>query len=157
MADGRQFTEYRSVWHLLPPMPDGPWGGWVQRNAVIQAASAQRASDRSLTVLRGGQYRCVDTMVPETQKRIYSWNGPVVAAGAWAGGIGTGRSYLPGRPDLAGGDPDVLAISTFPDMPGTFDANPRAYASGPLLNSLPVDVPMKGAMRNRYSLPYGNN
>jgi len=152
MADGRQFTEYRSVCKLLPPMPDGPWGSFEQRAAVIAGGDTQRWSDRSLTAMRGGQTRCVDTMVPESAKRIYSWDGPVVVSGPWQQGIGMGRQYLPGAPQLAGGDPDRLAAATFPDMPGTFDANAQQYSS---LKINPVSIAnYKSKKYNRYSQPY---
>jgi len=165
MADGRQFTEYRSIWNLMPPMPAGPWGGYEQRAQIINAAATQRSSDRAMTVLRGGETNCVDTMVPEVQKKVYSWNGPVIAPGPWQGGIGTGRSYLPGRLDLVGGgsDPDMLAAATFPSalMPGTFEPNPQLYVAGPIRRPVVTSAASGSAggqpsSQNRYSFPYGN-
>lgn len=91
-------------------------------------------------------------MVPELTKRVYSWNGPVEYMSQPAG-IGTGRSYLPGRPELVAGDPDVLAATTFPDMVGTFSTNVATYTripQRPPMPATPAPAPM-----NRYSAPYG--
>lgn len=102
--------------------------------------------------MRAASYGCVDTMVPEITKRVYSWNGPVEYMSQPAG-IGTGRSYLPGRPELVAGDPDVLAATTFPDMVGTFSTNVATYTripQRPPMPATPAPAPM-----NRYSAPYG--
>lgn len=100
-----------------------------------------------MTVMRAGHGACVDTMVPELSKRVYSWNGPVELLSQPAG-IGTGRMYLPGRQELVAGDPDVLAAATFPELFGTFAASrgfvqPQAPVAGP-------------TAKNRYSAPYGS-
>ena len=107
--------------------------------------------DRGETVMRAASYGCVDTMVPELTKRVYRWDGPVEYMSQPAG-IGTGRSYLPGRTELVAGDPDVLAATTFPEMIGTFSTNIATYTSVP--QRPPVPVSAAPARLNRYSAPY---
>lgn len=107
-------------------------------------------TDRSLTAMKAGTMGCVDTMVPELSKRVCGWDGCTTLPGHPAG-IGQGRLYLPGRPDLVGGDPDRLAAETA-FTHGTFFSNPNLYMASPATSS--IHVP---ARPNRYSAPYGNN
>jgi hypothetical protein len=165
MSDGRLFTDYRANCSLLAPHPkDSPaFGGPM--GAPLGAVGAsfedkQRmqkdglfliGTDRSLTAMKAGTLGCVDTMVPELTKRVCGWDGCTTLPGHPAG-IGQGRLYLPGRPDLAHADPDRLAAETA-FAHGTFLANPNVYmAAEPPVSSVPV-VP---ARPNRYSAPYGN-
>jgi hypothetical protein len=94
-------------------------------------------------------------MVPELTKRIYTWDGGVSVL-AHPVGIGAGRLYLPGRPDLATADPDVVARATIPDamLPGTFSTNPASYVamSIPAEKRATAQLP---AAYNRYAAPYG--
>ena len=107
-------------------------------------------TDRSLTVMKAGTLGCVDTMVPELTKRVCGWDGCTTLPGHPAG-IGQGRLYLPGRPDLVV-DPDRLAAETA-FTHGTFLANPNLYMTAELPAS---SVPVVPARPNRYSAPYGN-
>ena len=93
---------------------------------------------------------CVDTMVPETAKRVYTWNSAtLIPTAAGSVGIGTGTLYLPGQPGLVGADPDVLAAATYPVIPGSIK---------PMMVSIPTGSPaaVTGRPRNRYAAPYGN-
>ena len=152
MADGRLFTDYRPNCSLLAPLSLLTWDDYGRKRRMVTTGEVQAASDRSLLVLRGGAQGCVDTMVPELKKRIYTWAGPAGVVTAHPVGVGTGRMYLPGRPELATADPDVLAAATFP-MPGTFVPNPQLYSAAPL-QRLAANRPVAGP-RNRYASPYG--
>jgi hypothetical protein len=155
MADGRLFTDFRQNCALLPKRGGGVWADWERHQSMKRTGEVAMKSDRGLTVMRAASYGCVDTMVPELTKRVYSWNGPVELP-CQAAGIGTGRSYLPGRPDLVGGDPDVLAAATFPAMfsamPGTFSTNMALYTAVPQMP--PVPVGPAPARVNRYAPPH---
>jgi len=111
-------------------------------------------TDRSLTVMKAGSTGCVDTMVPELTKRVCGWNGCVTLP-AHGVGIGQGRLYLPGQPDLAAADPDVVAAATFP-MAGTFSSNPDLYVVSPPSAASRNATRVVPARPNRYSAPYGN-
>jgi hypothetical protein len=154
MADGRLFTDYRPNCKLLPVKKQaGPFAEFTLHQQMYKNAESQRQNDRMLTVMRAANTVCVDTMVPELSKRVYSWDGPKEGI-AHPAGIGTGRLYLPGRPDLVTADPDVVAAATFPEMAGTFSPSPASYIAGGLVEKrataqLPVTY-------NRYAAPYGN-
>jgi hypothetical protein len=155
MADGRLFTDYRANCKLLPVKKQaGPFAEFGLHQQIQQMATNQIRNDRMLTVLRAANTGCVDTMVPELTKRLYTWEGPQVLM-AHPVGIGSGRMYLPGRPDLATADPDVLAAATFPEMAGTFSSNPTSYiAMGiPAEKRATSQLPLT---HNRYAAPYGN-
>ena len=162
MADGRLFTDYRANCSLLPALGNGRWADWERHQGMKRNGEVYIKADRGATVMRAASYGCVDTMVPELTKRVYSWNGPASSALGGQGpvgefmsqpaGIGTGRSYLPGRVDLIAGDPDVLAAATFPDMIGTFSTNIATYTAIP--GKPPVPVTAAPARLNRYSAPY---
>jgi len=153
MADGRLFTDYRGNCKLV--MSD--YGGsFEDKQRLQQTGNLMMNTDRSLTVMRAGRVgSCVDTMVPELTKRVPGWNGSTTMM-AHAAGIGQGRLYLPGRTDLVGGDPDVLAAATAFDF-GTFSANPHLYLAG---SGAAVAAKREAAVsplkHNRYSVPYGN-
>jgi len=154
MADGRLFTDYRGNCKLV--MSD--YGGsFEDKQRLQQTGQLLINTDRSLTVMRAGALSCVDTMVPEATKRDVRWNGGKTLM-AHAAGIGQGRLYLPGRTDLVGADPDVLAAATAFDF-GTFSANPRLYIVGDgaatafAAQQVAAATP---ARHNRYSVPYGN-
>lgn len=152
MADGRLFTDYRRSCSLLPPVGRGPWGDWERHQSMKRNGLVYINADRGATVMRAASHGCVDTMVPELTKRVYRWDGPVEYMSQPAG-IGTGRSYLPGRTELVAGDPDVLAATTFPEMIGTFSTNIGTYTALP--GKPPVPVSAAPARVNRYSVPYG--
>lgn len=161
MADGRLFTDYRANCLLLPKRSAGVWADWERHQTMKRTGEVAIKADRGLTVMRAASYGCVDTMVPELTKRVYSWNGPAASALGMQGsvelpcqaaGIGTGRSYLPGRLDLIGGDPDVLAAATFPTMPGTFSTNMELYTAVPQMP--PVPAGPAPARMNRYAPPH---
>jgi hypothetical protein len=152
MADGRLFTDYRANCSLLPALGNGRWADWERHQGMKRNGQVYIKADRGATVMRAASYGCVDTMVPELTKRVYSWNGPVGEFMSQPAGIGTGRSYLPGRVDLVAGDPDVLAAATFPDMIGTFSTNIATYTALP--GKPPVPVSAAPARLNRYSAPY---
>ena len=155
MADGRLFTDYRPNCKLLPVKKQGgPFAEYGLHQQIQKMGETQIRNDRMLTVLRAANTGCVDTMVPELTKRVYSWDGPRVLM-AHPVGIGSGRMYLPGRPELATADPDVVAAATFPEMAGTFSPSPAAYVS----MSLPAEKRATAnlpATYNRYAAPYGN-
>jgi len=149
MSDGRLFTDYRPNCELA----GSPSNASYDSKSHLQSMGAlQIKTDRSLTVLRAGSTGCVDTMVPESTKRVCAWDGCTTLP-AHAGGIGQGRLYVWQRPELAGADPDVTAAATisFP-LPGTFPASPDLYAAGPSSRSPGTVGPAKP---NRYSAPYG--
>jgi hypothetical protein len=151
MADGRLFTDYRASCSLLPALGNSRWADWERQQGMKRNGQVYIKADRGATVMRAASYGCVDTMVPELTKRVYSWNGPIEFMSQPAG-IGTGRSYLPGRTDLVAGDPDVLAISTFPEMVGTFSTNIATYTALPGKPVVPVSA--APSRLNRYSAPY---
>lgn len=153
MADGRLFTDYRANCSLLPTLGKGVWADWERQQNMKQSGLVQISTDRGATVMRAASYGCVDTMVPELTKRVYQWDGPVEYMSQPAG-IGTGRSYLPGRTELVAGDPDMLAATTFPEMIGTFSTNIATYTSVP--QRPPVPVSAVPTQLNRYSAPYSN-
>lgn len=143
MADGRIFTDYR------------PNCDTVSNRQRLQRTGVQQIqTDRSLAAMAAGHAGCVDTMVPELNKRVYTWQGGAQVVSHTAG-IGTGRFYLPGQPELLNADPDVVAAATIPDsmLPGTFQPNPFLYA--PAMTVPSVAGPVVPARRNRYSAPYG--
>jgi hypothetical protein len=144
MADGRLFTDYRPNCDLMAPLKGEPFAEYKRKEAMLKNAQYAIATDRNMLVMRAGSAGCVDTMVPELNKRIYAWNGPVGEVLAQPAGLGTGRMYLPGQPGLAAADPDILAAATFPEMPGTFSMM-RAAA--------PMSRP-SGTPQNRYSGPH---
>jgi len=153
MADGRLFTDFRRSCSLLAPLrPDKTWADWERHQLMKTTGHIAIKSDRGQAVMAAASYGCVDTMVPELTKRVYSWDGPVEQL-CHAAGIGTGRSYLPGRPDLVSADPDLLAATTFPSM-GTFSTNIELYTAIPQRPPVPASA-VPGKM-NRYSVPYGN-
>lgn len=153
MADGRLFTDYGANCKLLPPLLGGTWADHDRRVAMRASAESRIEDDRRKAVLRAGTIheRCVDTMLPELTKRVYAWNGPVTERIVEPVGIGAGRLYLPGRPDLLGADPDVVAAATIPAtmLPGTFSAAGGSYLP-------PMRHAILPPVRNRYSRPYGN-
>jgi hypothetical protein len=156
MADGRLFTDYRPNCKLLPIKKQaGPFAEFDLHSKMYQNAEGQRNTDRMLTVMRAANTVCVDTMVPELTKRVYTWAGPQERP-AQPVGIGTGRLYLPGRPDLAGADPDVVAAATFPEMPGTFSPSPAAYIVGGRIPAEKRATAQLPVTYNRYAAPYGN-
>ena len=154
MADGRLFTDYRSNCSLLPTLTEGPWADFERQQGMKATGLVAIKADRGAVVMRAASYGCVDTMVPELTKRIYRWDGPVEVP-CHAAGIGTGRLYLPGRPDLAAADPDLTAKITFPEMAGTFPTNVGLYTAVPQVVPVPVTRPPPAKV-NRYSVPYGN-
>jgi hypothetical protein len=149
MSDGRLFTDYRANCSILGTHTNADY---ENKQRLTMTGVQMMGTDRSLTVMRAGSTGCVDTMVPELTKRVCGWNGCVTLP-AQPVGIGQGRLYLPGRPDLAAADPDVVAKATFP-MAGTFSMNPDLYVASP---SKPVvSGHVVPARPNRYSAPYGN-
>jgi hypothetical protein len=156
MSDARLFTDYRASCSLLPnKAAGGLWPEMDRKLAFMGTGMLRVGADRSLTVLRAGTTGCVDTMVPELNKRIYDWRGGLQGI-AQPVGVGTGRLYLPGRPDLITADPDTIAMATIPNamLPGTFASSPELY--GPAM-SMPLSAtPVVPARHNRYSAPYGN-
>lgn len=160
MADGRLFTEYRSSCSLLPALGPGQWADFDRQQGMKASGLVAMKADRGAVVMRAASYGCVDTMVPELTKRVYRWDGPIEVP-CHAAGIGTGRLYLPGRPDLAAADPDMTAAATFPqmsgspEMSGTFPTNIALYTAVPQVVPVPVTRPPPAKV-NRYSLPYGN-
>lgn len=153
MTDGRLFTDYRPNCMLVPQNTAKLWTEYDRHTMIQKTGAFTVAADRAMAAQRSGPVAgsCVDTMVPELQKRVYHWNGPVQTGVAQAAGIGTGRLYLPGQPGLAQADPDLIAAATFPSMPGTFD--PQGIPSYASVGSAPVTA---GRAHNRYSAPYGN-
>lgn len=149
MSDGRLFTDYRANCSILGSHTNADY---ENKQRLTNTGLQMMGTDRSLTVMRAGSTGCVDTMVPELTKRVCGWNGCVTLP-AQPVGIGQGRLYLPGRPDLAAADPDVVAKATFP-MAGTFSMNPDLYVASP---SKPASTSrVVPARPNRYSAPYGN-
>ncbi len=157
MADGRLFTDYRPNCSLLAPLSSSTWAGWDRKQTMVNGGEYRISTDRSTTAMRAGSVGCVDTMVPEWSKRVYTWNGPVELVSQPVG-LGTGRMYLPGQPGLVAGDPDALARATIPDsmLPGTFSPNPNMYVMGGV-SAAAVARETVGQARNTYSAPYGNH
>lgn len=161
MADGRLFTDYRPNCDLLAPKDGSAWADFDRRAAMLRASPK---ADRVLASMRAASTNCVDTMVPELQKRVYQWNGPAtsalgmqgpVAVGlSHAAGIGTGRLYLPTRLDLITADPDLVAAETIPDsmLPGTYPVRASLYGPGSASVGPAPAAPVK---HNSYSAPYG--
>jgi hypothetical protein len=147
MSDARLFTDYKPNCRLLPALKPTEWADIERRSSMIQSGEGQMKMDRALTAASAGSTNCVDTMVPELTKRRYMWNS-VRELGVTPVGIGEGRLYLPGRPDLVRGDPDLLAAATFPELPGTFSMS----GPGPAGPKATATLPLKA---NRYSAPYG--
>lgn len=145
MSDGRIFTDYRPNCNTIEQN---------RRTDLQNTGLLHIQTDRSLAAMAAGHAGCVDTMVPELNKRVYSWHGGAQVV-SQAAGIGTGRFYLPGQPELLNADPDVVAAATIPDsmLPGTFQPNPFLYA--PMMTVPSVAGPVIPASRNRYSAPYG--
>lgn len=155
MSDGRLFTNYRSSCSLLPQkQPRHLWADFDRRADMLATGTLQVGTDRSLAAMSAGRAGCVDTMVPELNKRVYDWKSGVQGL-AQRAGIGTGRLYLPGQPELMSADPDIVAAATIPDsmLPGTFQPNPFLYAPAMALPS--TAGPVVPARHNRYSAPYG--
>jgi hypothetical protein len=153
MLDGRIFTDYRANCQLLPILDGTTWADHNRRVLMRASASARIADDRRKAVLYGGIGResCVDTMLPEFKKRVYEWDGLITERVVEPVGLGTGRFYLPGRPDLLGADPDLVAMETIPSaiLLGTHSAAGGSYA-------VPIRHAVLPSMKNRYSAPYGN-
>jgi len=160
MADGRLFTDYRGNCKMLGAFQmggDTPAidASFDRKERMQHNGATWRHTDRMLTTGRGGSLSCTDTMVPELTKRVCTWNGCTTLPGH-AAGIGQGRLFLPGRPDLAAADPDKLAAATAFEH-GTFSANPTMYMVGPLHGLVEMQqVEVTPARKNRYSVPYGN-
>ena len=154
MSDGRLFTDYRANCDLMPTMPSGTWGDWERKQNMLQSGQIRIRNEQSMTALRAGSLQCVDTMVPELQKRVCDWNGCATLPSQSAG-IGTGRLYLPGEPRLSLADPDVTARKTFPEMAGTFSANPQDYVML-RIPAPPLAAARTPAVKNRYSAPYAH-
>jgi len=151
MSDGRLFTDYRENCSILGTHSVADY----ENKQRLQTTGLQMiGTDRSLTVMKAGSTGCVDTMVPELTKRVCGWNGCVTLP-AHGVGIGQGRLYLPGQPDLAAADPDVVAAATFP-MAGTFSSNPDLYVVSPPSAASRNATRVVPARPNRYSAPYGN-
>ena len=150
MADGRLFTDYRPNCDLLAPKDGSAWADFDRRAAMLRASPK---TDRVLASIKAASTSCVDTMVPELQKRVYQWNGPIAVGLSHAAGIGTGRLYLPTRLDLITADPDLVAAETIPDsmLPGTYPVRASLYGPGSVSASGPA-APVK---HNSYSAPYG--
>lgn len=151
MSDGRLFTDYRRSTRLLPTLSTGTWADHQRRETMQKTGVMRIQSDRTMSVLRGGSTNCVDTMVPELSKWNYNWNGGRQSV-AHPVGIGSGRLYLPGRPDLVTADPDTVAAATISDemLPGTYKPTPSLYIQSVVASQY---VPGNGS--NRYSMPYG--
>lgn len=150
MADGRLFTDYRGNCTTLAPLSNDTWADFNRKQRMVKAGGAQMIADRRVAFVKAASVDCVDTMVPETAKRVYTWNSAtVIPTSAGSVGIGTGTMYLPGQPDLASADPDVLAMATYPVVPGSIK---------PMTVSIPTGSPpaVTGRPRNRYAAPYGN-
>lgn len=141
LSDGRTFTDYRPNCDINPPS----WGDFETRQMMLRTGIDKIASDRKQSVLVAGQRDCQDTMVPESHKRICTWSGCSTVL-AHPVGLGTGRLYLPGRPDLIQADPNILASATFPDLFGTYSQITPFAANA---RKAPVTP------SNRYSAPYG--
>jgi hypothetical protein len=156
MADGRLFTDYRANGSLLPPLPKTLWSEYDRRNAMLSTGSARIAGDRSTTVLRAGQSACVDTMVPEQNKRVCMWNGCETKE-AHPVGLGTGRLYDTHFRANVSVDPDVLASSTGPELFGTFSPLQQNYIGTSLTPSLSLSpspsLSLTKPPPNRYSFP----
>jgi hypothetical protein len=153
MSDGRLFTNYKANCNMLPKKLGGMWADYDRRMGLMNTGDLRIGTDRSLAAMSAGRAGCVDTMVPELNKRVYTWQGGVQGL-AQPAGLGTGRLYLPGQPELMGADPDVVAAATIPDsmLPGTFQPNPFLYAPAMVMPS--AAGPVVPAQRNRYSAPY---
>ena len=150
MADGRLFTDYRGNCTTLAPLSNDTWADFNRKQAMVKDGRHQIMADRRIAFARGASVDCVDTMVPEVANRVYTWNSAsVLPTAAGSVGIGTGTLYLPTYPSLVEADPDVIASTTFPVIPGTMK---------PMTVSIPTGRPpaVTGRPRNRYAAPYGN-
>jgi hypothetical protein len=151
MADARLFTDYRPSCTLVPQNTNKLWSEHTRHVHLQTNGAYMIAADRSAATDRAVGAHCVDTMVPELSKRVYRWDGLVEAGVSQPAGLGTGRLYLPGRPDLIGADPDTIAAATFPVIPGTYEVRKSLYGQATV-----AAVPTAGpAQHNRYSAPYG--
>ena len=150
MSDGRLFTDYRGNCTTLSPLSNDTWADFDRKQNMVKDGRHQMMADRRIAFARAASVDCVDTMLPEMAKRIYRWDSVAFAPTA-AGplGLGTGTMYLPGSPELAAADPDVLASATFPTIAGSMQ---------PMKVSIPTGSPaaVTGRPRNRYAAPYGN-
>lgn len=155
MSDGRLFTNYKANCSLLPTKLNGMWADYDRRMSLMNAGPMRVTMERSSAAMAAGRAGCVDTMVPELNKRVYTWQGGVQGL-AQRAGVGTGRLYLPGQPELMSADPDIVAAATIPDsmLHGTFNPHPFLYA--PTLEIPTVATSVVPARRNRYSAPYGS-
>lgn len=148
MSDGRTFTRYLPSSRGLGP------NSWETKQRLQATGEQQMKTDRSLLTMMVATAPCSelglpDTMVPESTKRICTWEGCSVLP-AHQVGIGQGRIYFPSMGALAGSDPDFSAMesartATF----NSFSALPRSAPGA-------CDAPGTLATRqsNRYSLPY---
>lgn len=150
MSDGRLFTDYRGNCTTLSPLSSDTWADFDRKQSMVKDGSHQIMADRRIAFARAASVDCVDTMLPETAKRVYRWDSVALAPTA-AGpyGLGVGTMYLPGSPGLASADPDVLAANTFPIMPGSMKAPSVSIKTGTAGRTA-------GRPRNRYAAPYGN-
>jgi hypothetical protein len=154
MADGRLFTDYRPTCDLNPPIPvtttatkdPGVFGGFDRRQKMMDHGQNLRAEDRMFTTLTAGTRGRIDTMVPEMNKRLCTWEGCLTLP-AHPVGLGTGRMTLPGSPELVAGDPDILAVKATPGLFDTFSS----HLKGSHENRRQVE----NRGKNRYSAPYG--
>jgi hypothetical protein len=147
MSDGRSFTDYRPSCSRLAPLRSTTWADHERRQTMQNTGEIAMNSDRMVTTMRAGSTQVVDTMVPELTKALYTWQGgaPVVSQPV---GIGGGRLYLPGRPDLLTADPDSVAAATFPALPGTW--------TSPMHYKVQTQQQQPPTHKNRYAMPYGN-
>ena len=145
MSDGRLFTEYRGRCQLQPSAHSRDDASLFDaRQSMMRNGDIYRKNDREQVDMRAARLgNVVDTMVPEVSKRVYTWAGPTVIP-AHPIGIGSGRSYLPGKQSLIRGDPDHLAERTVPWMGST-----SVHYSG-----MPSIERHSTGSHNRYSAPY---
>ena len=144
MSDGRLFTEYRGACQLLPTGAQGtdPATMFDTRSNMMYHGELYRSTDRDMALARAERRgEVVDTMVPESSKRVYTWAGPSIQT-AHPIGIGMGRMYLPGQQGLIQADPDTLAAATVPWLGWTTPS----YRAG--------SIPATAAKRNMYAAPY---
>ena len=154
MSDGRLFTDYRATCELNPPIPvvstsstdPGVFGGFDRRQSIMIHGQNRRNEDRMFTTWTAGTQGRIDTMVPELNKRMCTWE-KCVTLPAFPVGLGTGRMTLPGQPELVKADPDVLALKATPGLFDTFSSHLR----GPHENRRLIE----NRGKNRYSAPYG--
>ena len=145
MADGRLFTDYRANCSLLG-LGSNSGASFDIKQHLQQNGLYMMAADRSSTLVRASSTGGVDTMVPEESKRVCDWSSCRTLPAFPNVGIGQGRLYLPGRPDLANADPDLLAAQFA--VPGTFASLTNDQVAMPMKTALPAHF-------NRYSAPYG--